>query len=696
MKLVPLDVPNDETNKWFLVDGVRTSGWVYLSLNYSGQRSFPVKLYWDLGSGFKEKHSEELGIIDAKLEGNQPSFCYLPPEAKQLAISFEKTEKTPYELVLEAINPVDVGHFYTFSWAHTVKTFPIKLNGQVVPTSYLKYRSFKLIENTRDINSLAFIASPQISDGLAAYYFNDYQDEVPKEAKSLISVIIPVYQVDLALLKQAIDSISKQTYQTIELIVVVHQKMHERIKEMEDTFKTNRWQMIFYNGGGQFSELANEGVRNSKGKRVILLHPHDQLTTKGLSLLAEREADIVYGDEVHYLPTGQVIDCYRKPAWSPDLFLAHHYISSGVLFSKELYVDVGGLRKEKEGAAEYDLLLRMTENANSVKNVSKAVYKKRIGASSTSYEGDLKGISEVAKEVVRETLDRRSFNAEVSTIDEQANLFHVKYKLKPLAMVSIIICTRDKAELMRVCLQSIFEKTTYANFEVIVVDNGSKDEATFALFDQWKEAEPERFLVIRDERPFNFSALNNRAAKQARGDLLLMLNNDMEVITPDWLEEMAGLAIQERVGAVGAMLYYSENHVQHAGAVFNQTAPIHSFYKGFLTDNDLSKLLKVNRNFLAVTGACLMVKKKLYEEVGGLDEQFQSSYNDMHFCMQLHELGKDNVFAARAELYHYESVSRGRLQTYETQVEWMKELGRFRSLWAPYFQYDPYAGSHTF
>lgn len=696
MKLTPRASINENDQSMFTIDGGWTPGWVYIHFRYSGEHSTPLKLYWDIGPGFQDKSSEEIGIVDAKTEGSQPFFCYLPPEAKQLAISIEKTKAPMKQLILESIVCLDVAQFYSFSWAHTVKNYPIEIAGTVYPTTYSKFRLLKKIENEQDISQLAHLAVPHINDGLASYYFDEYKLDEGTEGDSLISVIIPIYQANLSLVQEAIESVNKQAYQTIELIVVVHQSMYGSLMQMSHGFEEKRIQVINYEGKGDFSELVNIGVKECNGERILLLHPHDQLTTKGLSLLAEIRGDIVYGDEIHFLSTGQVLDCYRKPAWSPDLLLAHQYISSGILLSKKLFTDVGGLQKEKAGAAEFDLLLRMSEKAKTVKNVSRAVYKKMVGDSGTSYEEGTNDITAMAVQALKEAMVRRKLDAEVSIIDQQANLFNVKYKLKSSTMVSIIICTRDKAELMRVCLNSIFTKTAYSNYEVLVVDNGSEEEATFSLFDQWERAEPKRFRVIRDERPFNFSALNNNAAKQARGDLLLLLNNDMEVITPEWLEEMGGLAIQERVGAVGAMLYYSENHVQHAGAIFNKTAPIHSYYKGWLTSNDLTKLLKINRNFLAVTGACLMVKKQLYTEVGGLDEGFESSYNDMHFCMQLHERGKHNVFAPKAELFHYESVSRGRLQTYETQVEWMRELGRFRSLWAPYFHYDPFAGSHTF
>ncbi len=679
------------------VNGIISSGWQYLMMTYQGNQSVPVRLYWDIEGTFQLNHSEEVGLFDCKKTDLHVFPVYIAPQTKRLQLSLEFEIASEHSIELKQVEQMSLATFLSLAWSKKYQSFCFDLNANSYSMSYNRYRGLKLLENKRELTSLENLASAEISEEQACYLLDENEPPLFTSGE-LVSVVIPVFNVNSNYLLESVQSVKGQSYRSVECIVVVHSDIPQ---ELEDLLKRegNDIQLVIIKGEdlGTFAHLVNQGIKQAKGTRLLILHPDDLLSTNSVAWFMQEDADIVYCNEVYVNSLGQFMTSYQKPNWSPELLLAHNYLSKGVLFKMSVIKAVGEWNSRFEHAAEYDYYLRSTEQASSLVRIKRFGYKQRLANDLTQWATvSTTPTSERGKQAIEEALIRRKLHGNVTIKDAEANLYSVSYHLQREEKISIIICTRDQPQLLDRCLTSIFEKTDFPNYEVIVVDNGSREEKTFQIFNTWKSKEEMRFKVVRDERPFNFSALNNQAVRQSSGTILVLLNNDIEVISRSWLNDMAGYAIQEDIGAVGALLYYGSGHVQHAGAVFNDVAPIHSYYKGWLTNDSVSKLVQLQRNFLAVTGACLMVKRTLYEAVGGLEEAFESSYNDMHFCMELYRLGKRNLFIPEASLYHHESISRGRLQTIETQEEWMKELGQFRSLWGYYFQEDPYVGTHTY
>jgi GT2 family glycosyltransferase len=289
---------------------------------------------------------------------------------------------------------------------------------------------------------------------------------------------------------------------------------------------------------------------------------------------------------------------------------------------------------------------------------------------------------------VEVALRRRGEAAAVRVDDGKVD---VRFAVPGGERVCVIVPTRDRADLLRPCIASVFERTTYRDFELLVVDNGSRDPATHELLASWERREPERFRVLRDPSPFNYSRLNNEAARATSAEYLLLLNNDTEVIAPDWMEAMLGQARRARVGAVGALLLYPDGTVQHAGVVLGilgLAGHAHRFLPA--RGPGYHGALELDTNYLALTGACLMIAKRKYFEVGGLDEMLAVSYNDVDLCLKLRRAGYRNVFVPRAKLYHYESKSRGDDDTPAKVARAIEEVGTIRKRWPGWAARDPY------
>ncbi|MFS0785725.1 glycosyltransferase family 2 protein [Shouchella sp. 1P09AA] len=686
---------------FYHVEGDIPSGWYYLSFTYKGNYSVPIRLYWELNqAGTKQVWSEEIGLLDSRLANQHLFSCYLSPNLTKLQISLEFEEESPHELTITQVTPMLLDTFLSLAWSKKHQYFNVEWDGTNYLMNYRRYRACKLLENKRDLTPLLTAMRYDVPDEHACYLMQEKEPPLRLSDGPIVSIVIPVFDVNIRYLLEAVRSIQNQSYQAVDCIVVIHESIPDNlINRFTEEVNDQSLRIVIGSGIGTRASLINQGLSVIRGEYVLILQPDDRLAENGIAWLVQIEADVVYSHDAYINETGTFVNVYEKPVWSPELLLAHNYLGSGVMTSTNLLKRAGAFRAHYGQASDYDFYLRITEAAASIQRVDKYAYHKRLASDLCEWESDeidQQGTVQLGKKALEEALVRRTLSGKVLIKDEASNLYAVRMNVPDQVKISILICTRDQAELLERCLVSIFEKTTYQHFEVLVVDNGSVENETAALFERWKQQESGRFRVIRDDQPFNFSALNNEAVKKSTGELIVLLNNDIEVRSPMWLENMAGYAIQEEIGAVGALLYYQSGHVQHAGAIFNDVAPIHSFYKGMLGDDAVSKLVQLQRNFLAVTGACLMVKRSLYEEVGGLDEAFESSYNDMHFCMELYARGKRNVLIPEAKLYHHESISRGRLQTIDKQEEWMRELGRFRSLWGYYFQKDPFVSSHTF
>jgi GT2 family glycosyltransferase len=412
------------------------------------------------------------------------------------------------------------------------------------------------------------------------------------------------------------------------------------------------------------------------------LDPQDRLEPHALFELAlafQDDADVVYSDEDRIDERGVPHDPWFKPDWSPETLLTRDYTGRICMMRRELLERAGGVRDVFESAKWYEALLRVTEITQNVVHIAQVLCHRHVR--NMTQKSDLALAVEVA-------LRRRGDPATVAVVDAGVE---VRFTVPGRERVCVVIPTRDRVDLLRPCIASVFERTAYPHFEVLVVDNGSRGAATHQLFAEWERREPERFRVLRDSAPFNFSRLNNEAVRTTAAPFVVLLNNDTEVVSPDWMEAMLGQARRPEIGAVGALLLYPDGTVQHGGVVLGilgLAGHAHRFFPA--NARGYHGGLELDTNYLAVTGACMMIEKRKYQQVGGLDEALAVSYNDVDLCLKLYRSGYRNVVVPRARLFHYESKSRGGDDTPAKVARAMEEVSTIRRRWPTFASRDPY------
>jgi GT2 family glycosyltransferase len=424
------------------------------------------------------------------------------------------------------------------------------------------------------------------------------------------------------------------------------------------------------------------GDRFGDADVVGALEPHDRLESHALfefALALQDDADVVYCDEDRLDEGGVPRDPWFKPDWSPETLLTRDYVGGFCVLRRTLLERAGGVRDVFESARWYEALLRVSELTDRVVHIAQVLY----------HRHERNAVDVVDQELAVEVaLRRRGESARLEPTDDGID---VRFLVPGGERVCVVIPTRDRGDLLEPCVTSLFERTAYPDFEVLVVDNGSREEATLALFEDFKQRYPGRFRVLRDAAQFNFSRLNNEAVRAAEAPFVVLLNNDTEVISPDWIDVMLGQARRPPIGAVGALLLYGDGTVQHAGVVLGilgLAGHAHRFLPG--NAPGYHGALQLDTNYLAVTGACLMIEARKYWEVGGLDEDLAVSYNDVDLCLKLRRAGYRNVFASGARLYHYESKSRGGDDTPAKVARAMEEVETIRTRWPQWAVRDPY------
>lgn len=505
--------------------------------------------------------------------------------------------------------------------------------------------------------------------------------------KPLISVLVPTYNSDEKLLREMIASVQAQLYPHWQLCIADDASPNPRVAQVlaEVAAADPRICFVVRPSNGHISEASNSALELAEGEFVALLDHDDVLPEHALFMVASYidkhpEARLLYSDEDKLTLDGQRTAPYFKPDWNPHLILTQNYFSHLGVYEAALMRQAGGFRKGFEGSQDHDLMLRCLEIAghDSVVHIPHVLYHWRIMPGSTAQSGSEKPYAHTARvRAVQEHLTRSGIAASVEEPFGDAGQLRVRFAIPAHApKVSIIIPTRDRVELLRQCITSVQRKTTYPNYEIIVVDNGSTEQQTLDYFAQIASPDVQ---VLRDDSPFNFSALNNRASKQATGEFLCLLNNDIEVISTDWLDELVSLAAQPGTGAVGARLWYPNDTLQHGGVLFglggvagHMHHALHRWQQGYFGR------AVVTQNLSAVTAACLVVRKAIYEEVEGLDEELAVAFNDVDFCAKVLKAGYRNVWTPHAELYHHESASRGsdmdpdKYQRFVGEVRWME------------------------
>jgi GT2 family glycosyltransferase len=493
--------------------------------------------------------------------------------------------------------------------------------------------------------------------------------------RPLISIIVPAYNTPDKYLIPLIDSLRRQTYSNWQLCIADASTDIDRKKTIYEISNSDKRIKYHYKKGLHISDNTNEGLELADGDFFGFLDHDDTLSPHAIEEIViaynkDHNVDIIYSDEDKLSDDGEErILPFFKPDWSPDLLLGVNYITHFLVVRKTLIKKVGNLRSKFDGAQDYDLLLRLTEKTRNIVHIPKILYHWRLADGSTAKTvGEKDYADNAGQEALREAVRRRKINADVVEIPDRPTNYRLRYILpKEQPKVSIIIPFKDKPDFLSRCVNSIIKKTTYKNYEIILVSNNSVEKETDILVKKLKNNK--QIISIDWNRPFNYSKINNFGVSKSSGDYIVLLNNDTEIITPEWLNELIGVASQPDVGAVGPMLLYpnKSDGIQHAGVVLGMNTMAGHVFRHRQPNEWTDFGLPVwPRDYLAVTGACLVVSKKLFEKVGGLDEVFTVAGNDVAFCLRLHEAGYRNIYWPFASLYHYESVS---VETYNNGIQ---------------------------
>ena len=531
------------------------------------------------------------------------------------------------------------------------------------------------------------------------------QRETKFERMVKVSVLVPLWNTPKDFLCEMIESVMNQTYENWELCLAdgsdeSHAYVGEICKEYEQKA----------NGRIVYEKLEkNEGIAGNTNQcyklatgEFIGLFDHDDLLHPSVlyeyvKAINEKQADYLYCDEItfHNGDINKMLVMHFKPDYAPDNLRANNYICHFSVFARELLEGTELFRTSFDGSQDHDMILRLTDRAKNVVHIPKVLYYWRSHAGSVASGIGAKPYAiEAAKGAIADHLHKHGMdNFQITSTRACETIFRIRYEVLGSPRISIVIANKDHAEDLKRCVDSIMERSTYSNYEIIIVENNSTTEEIQKLYKEYQE-KYSFIKVVKFEGAFNYSAVNNLGVKHAEGDYILLLNNDTEVITPGWMEEMLMYAQREDVGAVGAKLLYGDRTIQHAGVILqlgaHRTAG-HGHYKQ--PDSKLGYMgrLCYAQNVSAVTGACLLVRKSVFEQAGGLEESFEISLNDVDFCLKLRKLGYLNVWTPFAELYHHESISRGLDDKGEKAARYNRESEQFRTKWKEVLEKgDPY------
>jgi len=493
-----------------------------------------------------------------------------------------------------------------------------------------------------------------------------------------------------------ITSVLAQTYSEWELCIADGSDREVYVREILEKYaeKDKRIKIKFLSENKGIAGNSNEALSMAAGDFIALLDHDDLLPPFSLfevvkTLQNNSDADFIYSDEDKI--TGQKrVEHYFKPDWSPDTLRSYNYPAHFSIFRKDLLLSQGGFREGFDGSQDYDLNLRISEKAKKIIHIPEILYHWRIHKDSTAGDLMVKPLAvKSARKALEEHLERLGMEG---TVEDGLFLtsYKVTYKIKDRPKISIIIPSSDHSEDLCKCVNSIIEKSDYKNIEIIIVENNSMEEKTFLFYEELKKIEYIR--IITWNKPFNYSAINNFAVKEASGDMLLFLNNDTEIINSDCFIRMAEHAMRKDVGAVGAKLYFPDGTVQHGGVIVGVGDVAGHSHKGFCGDfAGYGGRLKVIQNVSAITAACLMMRHDVFNEVRGFDEAYFIAFGDVDLCLKIREKGYLIVWTPYAELYHYESKTRGYEDTHEKEKRFLREVEIFHEKWKSFMEKgDPY------
>lgn len=499
----------------------------------------------------------------------------------------------------------------------------------------------------------------------------------------LISILMPVYNASPYVLSKAIRSVTRQTYQNWQLCIADDCSTRITTRLYLKSLFNKKIRIEFLDQNINISGASNRAAQLATGEYIALLDNDDELDPNALyeivRCLNDTRADLVYSDEDFIDLYGEYESPHFKPDYSPDLLLSHNYITHFTAFRKKHFDRLGGFRSEFDGAQDYDLLLRLVEIVNRIEHVPRILYHWRKSQTSSSMGIAAKPYThEAGKAALKSAIKRRGIEARVCD-GNLPNYYQVTRKISGEPLVSIIIPFKDKPDLLADCLHAILRKTRYRHFEIIGVSNNSTEPGAFEIMSHFSDLD-QRCKFVEHNVPFNFSALVNFGFSKSRGEHIILMNNDIEVINEQWLEAMLEHSQRQEIAVVGAKLYFGNQKIQHAGVGIGLGGAAGHLHLNFPHHSaGYFNRLNVIQNISAVTGALMMVKRTIYDSLGGFDEHlFKIAYNDVDFCLRAIDQGYVNIFTPFAEAYHYESVSRG----YDQSGEKLERLNHEKkNLW---------------
>ena len=690
-------------------------GWVLIDLHLTrpSTSACTPKLYWDAGLDYHESHSTELPLNE---NGRCKRLVYIPLTTRRLRLDPLESEGS-FSIDKLSFKPIPPWDTYKLLAQYLGQHPRYYQNSVKQVLQSLKQQSkesgiqWKVLAR-KDYDEL-FIADFKASSYAC---WIKYVEQPRRQAvaiqqrlqrlqgRPLISIILPTYKTALHHLRACIDSVLQQSYTHWELCIADDASAQPELTQALQDYAAQYPQikLVLRNTNGHISASSNSALALATGEFVALLDHDDLLAPHALLSVAERIATnpnvrLLYSDEDKLGENGERHSPYFKPDWNPELLRGQNYLCHLCVYHRALLNQLGGFQTGFEGAQDWDLALRATEqlDASQIEHIPEILYHWRAIPGSTALAtGEKDYIFSASKQILEAHVKRVGLNAEI--LPTKGNHWRIRHQLpSDPPLVSLLIPTHNGLEILKPCLEGILQKTDYPNYEIILIDNNSDDPHTLQFLQS--AASLARVKVIQDSGPFNYSAINNRATAAAQGSLLAFVNNDIEPINSDWLTEMVAEALQAQTGAVGAMLYYPNDRVQHAGVVLGIAGPRivegvagHAFKHFPRGHGGQMNRLRLRQNYSAVTAACLVVRREVFEAVGGFNEtDLPVSYNDVDLCLRIRAAGYRNLWTPFAELYHHESASRGAEDTPAKQARAHQKFQYMRQTWGPLLDNDP-------
>jgi len=691
------------------------SGWISVRVQIDSESMMRPTLYFDFGEGYSPSRSASMSQID---ENTYQAELMLPDFPKN--IRFDPVgELCTFRVSMFHIKAHSEILYTVHQFASLVKhdykngTDPLR----VFKKSYARYKKHRLpgmLERLEKEYKKLHPFRAQRATSKHIKYLNWIRENEKNRHQLFdkdlflitpyISIVMPVYNTPVQYLKQAIDSVIEQSYPYWELCIADDASSNDDTLQLLHTYieKHDRLHIIFRNSNGNISRASNSALELAKGEYVTFLDHDDVLAPNALLevvkvINAVPDVKFIYSDEDKIDEKGRRFNPHFKSGWNPDMFLSQNYITHLAVIKKAFLNEVGGFRVGYEGAQDYDLFLRLTAklSAKEIVHIEKILYHWRAFGDSTALDPKAKSYtSEAGLNALKDYFSHKNELVHVE-MGMMPNTYKVSYPLLNEPLVSLIIPTRDRYDILSSCINSIFEKTIYKNYEIIIIDNHTTDPKTLKYFDELT-CKYKNIRIIQYNKAFNYAAINNFAVSHAKGELVGLVNNDIEIISDQWLTEMVQHALRPDIGAVGAKLYYDDDRIQHAGVILGIGGVAGHSHKYFKRDADgYFSRLKIIQNYSAVTSACLVIQRSIYEEVGGMNEVYlKVAFNDVDLCIKIRECGYRNLWTPYVELYHHESVSRGAEDNKVKQARFSGEMEYMRDTWKYALKKDPFYNSN--